>query len=194
MIKRHLLASALAVALLPATSPIHAEDYSRVKHNGLYIGTGYGLLKVKGDEEFDDDDSAARFFAGVQIAQSFAVEAGYLDFGKFGGNLASADIEGYSLAVKPGIPLGEWVTLYGQLGQLWWDADLKAVGASGQADGNELFYGLGTSFAVSKGFDIRVEYTRFNVEFEESEIGLFARSDDLDTDLDYVSAGIQYTF
>lgn len=171
-----------------------ATDHGSVDNRGLYLGAGYGLVKAKGADEFDDDNDAGKLFIGGQFHQAFAIEAGYIDFGKFGGNVASADIDGFSLALKAGIPLGHWVTLYGQGGQLWWDADLQALGLSADTDGEELFYGVGASFALSEGWDMRIEYTRFNVEFERNEIGIFAENEDLDTDLDYVSAGIQHTF
>lgn len=192
MTYKTILPGILAISLIPVTA--NAESQRGVDHQGFYAGAGYGYVKSKGADDFEDDNDAGRVFIGGQFSQVFSVEGSYIDFGKYGGNVASADIDGYTLALKAGIPLGEHVTLYGQGGQLWWNADLKALGASGDTDGEELFYGAGVAFALTRNLDLRLEYTRFNVEFEEDEIGIFAESDDLDTDLDYVSAAVQYNF
>ena len=192
MNSKALIPGIIAVSLMPAA--VHAETHQEVDHRGFYAGGAYGYVKAKGSDEFDDDNDAGRVFIGGQFNQVFSVEGSYIDFGKFGGNVASADVDGYTLALKAGIPLGERVTFYGQGGQLWWDADLEALGVNGDTDGEELFYGVGFSFALSRNLDLRLEYTRFNVEFDSDEIGILAQSDDFDTDLDYASAGLQYNF
>ncbi|MDX1693941.1 MAG: porin family protein [Ketobacteraceae bacterium] len=176
------------------SSPVLAADHTGVDHRGIYAGAGYGLVKAKGDDDFDDDNDALKLILGAQLTQVFSIEGSYLDFGKFGGNAANADVDGYSLAVKAGIPVNDQITLYAKGGQLWWDADIEVLGARGDTDGEELFFGAGLSLAVSRNMDIRFEYTRFNVEFDTDEIGLFAELDGTDTDLDYVNAAVQYNF
>ncbi len=187
---KHSLA-ALSLALV--TGGVQAETHE-VDHQGVYLGAGYGFVKAKGADEFDDDNDVGRIYIGGQFNQVVSIEGSYIDFGKYGDQVASADIEGYSLAVKAGLPLGEFVTLYALGGNLWWDADFKALGATSNTDGQELFYGAGASLALSDGLDLRLEYTRFDVEFERDEIGIFGAGDDLDTDLDYVGLALQYTF
>lgn len=183
--------AALSIALLAGGAQAAESD---IDHQGLYLGVGYGFVKSKGADEFDDNDDAGRVFIGGQFNQVVSVEGSYIDFGKYGDSVASADIDGYTLAVKAGLPLGEYLTLYALGGNLWWDSDLKALGVSGKTDGQEFFYGAGASLALSHGLDLRLEYTRFNVEFDRDEIGIFGAGDDLDTDLDSVSVALQYTF
>lgn len=172
---------------------VYAGDHN-VDHHGLYLGAAYGYVKSEGADEFDDDNDVGRVFVGGQFNQVVSVEGSYIDFGRYGNSIASSDIDGLTLAVKAGLPVGEYFTLYALGGNLWWDADLEALGVSDSADGQELFYGAGGSFALSHGLDLRLEYTRFNVELERDEVGIFATSDELESDLDYISLALQYTF
>ncbi len=185
--------SITTLSLALAVGSAQAET-KNVDHHGLYLGAGYGFVKAEGADEFDDDNDVGRILIGGQFHQVVSVEGSYIDFGKYGDNAASADIDGYTLAVKAGLPLGEHVTLYALGGNLWWDSDFQALGLKGDADGQELFYGAGASLALSKSLDLRLEYNRFNVEFDRDEIGIFGSGDDLDTDLDYASVAVQYTF
>ena len=61
-------------------------------------------------------------------------------------------------------------------------------------DGSDIFYGVGVSFALTENLDLRLDYTRFDVEFDRDEIGILAEIDNFDTKVDYASLGIQYTF
>lgn len=192
MTHKILLPGVIAIALISVTA--RAETGGKMDHQGFYAGAGYGYVKAKGADEFDDDNDAGRLIIGWQFNQVLSIEGSYIDFGKFGGNLASADIDGFTLALIAGIPLGDRITLYGQGGLLRWDADLKALGASGNADGDEFFYGAGLALALSNNLQLRAEYTRFIVEFDSDEIGFFASGGNLDTDLDYISAALQFNF
>ena len=194
MKKLWLIFGALICVAGATVGTAQADEHTRVDHQGLYVGAGYGWLKTKGDDEFEEDNDAAKFFVGAQLNQVLSVEGSYINFGEFGGDVASADVDGFTLALKAGLPIGDLFTLYAFGGQLWWDADLEVLGVDGDTDGDELFYGAGGSLALSNDVDLRLEYTRFNVEFEEDEIGAAANIDDTDTDLDFVSASLQYTF
>lgn len=183
-----------SLMVLPLSSVSFAGNQSGVDHQGVYVGAGYGLLKAKGSDEFDDDNDAGKIYIGAQFNQFIAIEGSYIDFGEYGGNVAKADVDGNTLALKLSLPLGNHASLYGVGGQLWWDADVSVLNAKGDTDGEELFYGVGAAFALTKNLDLRLEYTRFNIEFEREEVGVFADIDDTDTDLDFASASLQYTF
>lgn len=183
--------AALSIALAAGSVQADSND---VDHHGAYIGAGYGFVKAEGADEFDDDNDVGRVFLGGQFHQAVSIEGSYIDFGEYGDSAASSDIDGLTLAVKAGLPLGEYVTLYALGGSLWWDADFKALGVSGDADGQEFFYGAGASFALTHSLDLRLEYNRFDLEFDRDEIGIFGAGDDLDTELDYASLALQYTF
>jgi opacity protein-like surface antigen len=162
---------------------------------GLYVGGTYGYLKVKDDDEFEDDNDAYQLILGGDFNSFIGVEGSYIDFGKYGGNVASADTDGFTLALKGTLPITDFFSLHAKGGQLWWDSDYQVLGYNGNADGDELFWGVGAAFSVSSNVDITFDYTRYNVEFSEDEIGLLATdSIDSDVDLDHAAAGIRLKF
>ena len=174
--------------------PSSKHNDREVDHQGVYLGADYGYVKSDGADEFDDNNDVGRVFIGGQFNQAISLEGAYIDFGRYGDDVASTDIDGYTLSLKAGLPLGNVATLYALGGNLWWDSDLQALGTKNEADGQELFYGAGISLALSHGFDVRFEYTRFKVELDRDEVGIFAGSDELESDLDYASLGLSYTF
>ncbi|MCU4674704.1 porin family protein [Catenovulum sp. 2E275] len=192
--KKQYLMTMFAGSSLLLSGLAHADSSTGVDHNGLYVGAGYGLLKVKGDDEFDDEDNAVNVFAGLQFNQILSIEGGYIDFGEYGNDVFNSSVDGYTLALKAGIPLHERITLYAKGGQLWWQSDLSNTNDSEDVDGQDLFYGVGASFALTESWDLNLEYTRFDLEFERDEIGIFAEIDDLDTEVDYAGISLSYTF
>jgi OOP family OmpA-OmpF porin len=84
--------------------------------------------------------------------------------------------------------------VYAQGGNVWWKADINATDDSDDVDGSDIFYGVGISFALTQNLALRLDYTRFDVEFDRDEIGILAEIDSFDTKVDYASIGIQYTF
>ncbi|WP_250461633.1 porin family protein [Microbulbifer litoralis] len=184
------LTFASGISLIAAGS---AQAYAE-NENGLYLGASYGYMKARDAEEFEDDNDIGRLVIGNQFNRYFAIEGAYIDFGEYGGRFASADTDGYSLGANFTLPLSETFGLYARGGQLWWNSDYDVAGFGGDADGSELFYGAGAKMALSKNVDMRLEYTRYNVNFDTDELGAAAEIDELDTDLDYANVTLQYNF
>lgn len=171
-------------------APALAKEESDVDHRGVYVGGGYGLISASGD----DDDDAYNVFIGTQFNQMISLEAGYLDFGKFGNDTFNTKLDGYTLGLKLGLPVTERITLFVKGGNYWWDADLSGFDNTLSLDGNELFYGAGASFAISKNWQLNLDYTRYDFEFEDDEIGIFSNVDKFNGEVDYASLSVQYTF
>lgn len=183
--------SMIATLLIPATL-VSAQGSNEP---GFYVGGNYGYLKAKDDEDFEDDNDAYQLYLGTDFNSFVGVEGSFVDFEKYGGNLASADTQGYTLALKVSLPLTDFLSLHAKGGQLWWDTDYEVLDYKGNADGKELFWGIGAAFSVTQNVAITFDYTRYNVEFSEDEIGLFATdSINSDVDLDYAAAGIRFKF
>ncbi|RLT96033.1 porin family protein [Ketobacter sp.] len=183
--------SIVTALLIPAPLVSASND----DDSGLYVGGNYGYLKVKDDDDFDDDNDAYQLIIGGDFNAFIGVEGSYIDFGKYGGNVASADTDGYTLALKGTLPLTDFFSLHAKGGQLWWNSDYEVVGFDGSADGDELFWGVGAAFAVTQNVEITFDYTRYNVEFSEDEVGLLATdSIDSDVDLDHAAAGVRFKF
>lgn len=187
---KKMLASSLASLIFAASNASAAEQQA---HSGMYMGVGYGLLKARSSDDFDDDNNALQISVGGNVNQFFAVEGGYIDFGEYGGSAANADTSGFTLALKGSLPITPFASLYAKAGQLWWDTDYEVLGFKGDADGEEIFYGAGAAFALSKNVELQFEYVRYKVEFEREEVGLLSAFDS-DTDLDHAKVGVQFNF
>ncbi|MEX0738675.1 MAG: outer membrane beta-barrel protein [Pseudohongiella sp.] len=159
---------------------------------GLYVGGAYGLVSVD-DSEFDDDNTAPQLFAGWQINPYIGIEGGYTDFGRSGGDLASSDIDGYSVAATGRLPLTDSFSLFAKAGRFWWGSDVRVGSFSDSFSGNELTYGAGMQFGITESLDLRVAYDRLDVDLERDEIGPIA-SGDFDSRVDVLSAGLKFTF
>lgn len=160
------------------------------------IGAGYGLTKLK-DNEFDEDEAAKKAFAVVKFNEYIGIEAAYIAFDEAGNDALTLDADGKSLAVIFEAPLSTAFSLYAKGGQLWWDADAAVnsdtVDVSDNYDGDETFWGGGAKFRLTEHLDLRVEYERFNFDISRDEIDVL-QEDDIDMDVDMVSANLQFSF
>ena len=89
------------------TNTIDAQD------SGFYIGGNYGYLKVEGEDDFDDDKDVWQGVAGYKFNEWIAIEGSYIDFGDYGNEIAGAETDGYTAAIKGMLPLTERFSLYG---------------------------------------------------------------------------------
>jgi hypothetical protein len=51
-----------------------------------------------------------------------------------------------------------------KVGYLWWDAESSVAGVSAGEDGSDVFFGLGTGFALTETFDLRLEYELYQLD------------------------------
>lgn len=174
-----------------ATAIIAAAPLAAQADSGLYVGGSFGSATL--DERFDDflidtDANAYRLFGGLQLGDSLAIEAGYLDLGEFsesvdiGGLLSRADIsgDGWTLGAKLGLPLSDSLSLFGHGGVFFWDADISIDGFSIDTPGDENpYYGAGLQLDLSRNLALTGDWTRYEL-------------DSVDTDV--ISLGIQYRF
>ena len=206
---KRLIATA-ALATLVAT-PAFAQSYPGVPDEGFYLGTAIGQAKFKNDTldelgslgfSTDDKDTAFKLFAGYQFNPNFAVEASYVDFGDFtadgnatiGGDSYSANfdasVDGFGFALVGRLPIDAGFSVFGKLGLIAWDGDLKndyvvggqRVSDSFSADGTDPFYGVGVEYVINQVM-VRAEFERYDM----SDL-------DADLDVDLISASIGYRF
>ena len=212
---KRLIATA-ALATLVA-SPALAQSYQYNPNEGPYIGASFGQAKTDADLDLgsaldsagydvissssDDSDIGYKVYAGYQFNPNFAVEASYVDFGKFEANAtvmagepiaanASASIDGFGFALVGKLPIQNGFNVYGKLGMVAWDADLDVnlnslsgdFATSDGEDGSDPFYGIGAEYEINQ-LVLRAEYERYDL----SEGGE-------DFEVDFLSAGIGYRF
>lgn len=195
-----------AVTSLMATTAF-AQSHVYSPDEGPYVGVGIGHAKLDNDTfddldrlgaSTDDTDTAYKLYAGYQFNPNFAIEAGYVDFGEFTASAnngfdsakASLKADGFTTALVGKLPIANGFGIYGKLGLIAWDADLKEssnIGGinyneSASEDGTDPFYGAGAEYVIDQ-IMLRAEYERFDL----SESG-----EDFKTDL--FSASIGYRF
>jgi len=183
-----------ALALTSALSAFAVTSYaadSEGRPVGFYIGGHYGQFKADG-EEFDDDNDYFGGVIGGLINPYIGVEAAYEDFGEFGGNLASADLHGYSIAGLLRLPIGKSFGIYAKGGQLFWKSDVEALGFKEDIDGDEPFYGIGADYFFGEHFNVGVEYLRYNVDLNDSSLPDLV--DDYETDIDTAQVSLKFFF
>lgn len=151
---------------------------------GAYLGGGVGVYTLDIDD-IDYDDSAALFrgFGGLRLNDNWAIEADYQAFTEaeddFLGEDVELDFEGYGVSVRPIIPLGDLIDIYGKIGWTWYDAEANVAGFSINEDGDDFTWGGGVDFHLGDLLTLRGEVSRIEVD---------------DTDLSLVSAAVLLRF
>ncbi|MEI7431483.1 MAG: outer membrane beta-barrel protein [Betaproteobacteria bacterium] len=163
-----------------------AFDVPKSRLDGLLTSAGYTGINTS----IDKNDIAYKAQVGYQLNQYFAIEGGYIDFGKakysgtVTGGTVKADIKasGFNIAAVGILPINESFSLFGKLGVI----DAKAEVGSASATKIKPTYGLGATYNVNKQLGIRVEYELFSKLGDANKTG--------EADVSVLSAGVAYKF
>jgi OOP family OmpA-OmpF porin len=135
---------------------------------GAYAGAGIGWSALEQDletnEDIDESSFAYKLYAGWNINEFFGAEVGYVDFGEADGNDASFEADGFTVAGLVGWSITPRIRPFAKVGYLWWDAETSVAGVSAGEDGSDVFFGLGTGFALTETFDLRLEYELYQLD------------------------------
>jgi len=148
--------------------------------NGFYLGGSVGNADVSGapSTNFSGNDTGYKIFGGFKFT-IFAVEGGYVNFGKAEDNGISVETTAFDLFGLVNLGLGP-IDLFGKVGVFSWDSDLT-TGTSVNEDGTDPVYGIGGGLSLGP-VSVRLEYEYFDVG-----------SDGLD-DIQMISLGAVYFF
>lgn len=145
----------------------------------FYVGANYGFYKARGGD-FDDDADLIEGMIGFHFTPYVGIEASVIDFGRFGDDLAEADVDGWTGAAVLRFPVTETTGVYAKGGLLFWDAAVERADEVSEAiDDSDFFYGVGLDFWVSPMISLAVEYSRYEVE---------------STDIDAAKVGVRLNF
>jgi hypothetical protein len=164
-------------ALLAALSGAFFVSDAGAADSGFYLGGGIGEGTIRVDPanpnsagtlNFDSDATSYKLFAGYRFAAlpllDFALEAGYIDFGKPSqtslGQRIDYKLQGVDAAALAILALGP-VDLYGKLGGLYWKAERNIGGATASKTGSNAFHGFGVGTRIG-ALGLRAEYERFD--------------------------------
>jgi OOP family OmpA-OmpF porin len=176
-VKFPLVLAALAVA---AAAP---AAYAQDENAGWYLGGGIGQFNAQIDDvddvdatvdEWDEDDTAYKFFAGYRLNNFLSFELDYINLGEPSGTAipgfnVDASVDGFAPYVIGTIPLGPWFEVYGRLGYYFYDA---TVGVEDELDdrvefdeeSEDLVYGAGIGANIGERLNVRFEYERFDLQ------------------------------
>jgi len=158
-----------------------AVSYSKI--DNLSVG-GQEIDDLGDADNFQDDRSSWKAFAGVWLNDFVGIEGQYLDMGEYKEGSFSFDPSGFTGALMLGLPAGDHSRVYVKGGQFWWNADLKGpLGYDDEREGTAFFYGVGTSFAVLPQLNLRLEYERVDLD-----------EDNVKGNVDFASAGLAFMF
>jgi len=190
----------LACSLLAFSAAATAEAD---KTGRGYVGAGYTMLTVSPEGGPDLDLSALGVRGGYYFNKYFSVE-GRLAFGVgddsvsevidigFGPETATLTFDlDYSLGVYAvgHIPLTEQFQLYGLVGftkhEITVDASIPSLGSDSESfDDNDLSFGVGAEFDMTKNLSLGVEYVSY---FTDGDIdGLKYDTDGLGITVNYI--------
>jgi opacity protein-like surface antigen len=175
------LAAALATLSVVATVPAIAQQQDEV--SGWYIGGGVGQFNAQIDDvddvdatvdEWDEDDTAYKFFGGYRMNRFLAFELDYINLGEPSGASipgfnVDASVDGFAPYVVGTIPLGPYFEVYGRLGYYFYDA---TVGIEDELDNRvefdeeseDLVWGAGVGTNIGEKLNLRFEYERFDLQ------------------------------
>jgi len=158
-----------------------------------YLGAGFGVshlnIDCEGTTSCDTSDTGYKVYGGYKFAPMFAVELGYLDFGKAKLAGFGTNYYGYSYLVNGDVKVSAF-TLAGvaRLGVA--NVNTKAAASVyGTEYYNEsetkakLYYGLGLEFAFNKNIKgvVSADFTQSELSGEKGDVRL-------------IGIGVQYDF
>jgi OOP family OmpA-OmpF porin len=181
----------LAASIACVSVAMASSAYAQQSNSGLYLGANYGGFKARGGE-FEDENDFFEFLAGYRFNNFIGIEANYANFGEYGGDLASAEVDGWGAAVVGFLPLTNSFTVYAKAGQFFSTVDVDVAGFRDDFDDEQIFYGLGVSFTIARPLDVSLEYNRYKVEVNDDNWPVQVSSSD--TDIDTIKIGAKFTF
>jgi OOP family OmpA-OmpF porin len=172
--KKILFALIASASALGGVSVAHAAD----PVPGPYVGVGvvatkheYKLSNDTSGGDSKSDEWSGKFFGGYQIDKTFAVEAGYTDFGSSnytyasGNNAGAIDSKSHSFYVagKGSIPINEQFSAFGKLGVAYNKNTVHATGLAtpylnGDNNRTALYASVGAEYALNQKVSLSLEY------------------------------------
>ena len=182
MKKQLIIALLASAALLPAAQA--AEDYV-----GFNIGAAQHKGSFDGIGSIKDEDVAYRIYLGHQITDTFGLELGYADLGKY-----KISGKGFSLAVEPRsihaaltatFPINKQFALTGKAGFSQNRSRLSGSGLYLKENDTNTLLGFGGTFALNPRLSLVVDYENYSkvLSGEGEHLKTFV-----------VSAGVRYGF
>lgn len=163
----------------------------------------------------DDNDQAGHIYGGLHISDGLSVEAGYVDLGDTASYHYSDPIAvkqkttGVTLTgvAKQRLSKSSPISAYGKAGVVRWSSEITVSsdnpalhGLKVSEDGYSPVLGAGLQYDLNNNFSLRAGWERYYDVGEGGEIleynadGSAAKANTLKTDVDVISAGVNFSF
>jgi hypothetical protein len=195
MKRRRIAPPAFAAAVL--TLLLAAAPAARAHENGLYVSFKLGTTDVDAsfgdafDQVVEGDDDSETLEVGFRFSRYWAIQGGYHDFGKvpgFGEPCTEdaevcipvlvpieAETKAYSLAIVPQLPLGKRLSIFGKLGAIALETEVRdaddTVDFFEDFDEEDLLWGAGLRLQLFGPIQIFYEYEGIGEDFETQAFG-----------------------
>lgn len=164
--------SATTAALVLAAGTAFAQD----NPTGLYVGAGFGDFSVEIDDldgvndaidDFDEDDSASKYFAGWRLNKFLALQGDYYDLGGMTGTLKGQQIatktDAFAASVVGTLPIA-FIELFARAGIVFYDLDVdRGVTNIIDESDDDFVYSAGVGFVLFHRLNLQLEYEIFDI-------------------------------
>lgn len=131
---------------------------------GAYFGMGIGSAH---DDILDEEDSAFKFYGGVNLSEHIGLELGYVDLGSYANDALTQD--GISYELIGYLPLSANVDLYGRAGFFSWEV----ANAFDSHTGTDPTFGVGLQVQLQHHVSLRGEYQTF-LDVDGGDVDLYS--------------------
>ena len=173
-----MLRTLLAAAMVLACCTALAEN-----NEGLYLGGGFGDFSVEiqdidgvndAIEDFDEDESASKYFVGWRFNRFLGVQADHYDLGNmtgtFKGQQVASDTDGFAASLVGTLPV-LFLELYARAGLVFYDLDVDrgTTNVIDESD-DDFVYGAGIGFVLLERVSLQLEYEVLDIDrFDKSD-------------------------
>jgi len=172
--KKVLFALVASAAALSGSAAYAADDAGTAYIGAGVVGSRY-TFDVPGAVSADNhsgNKAGGKVFGGYNIDKTWAVEAGYTDFGSktynyttgAGTGSLKSDAHSYYLAGKGTWPVAEKIDVFGKLGVARNHNGVDTTGiaaVNGGENKNSLYASVGAEYAINKNVKVSLEYENY---------------------------------
>jgi OOP family OmpA-OmpF porin len=155
-------------------------------HAGLSFGQSKLDLSCPSGFGCDDKDQFWKAYAGGRFNNTFGLELGVMNFGKFSLGGGETDGWGADAALIAGIPIGANSSIFAKAGVVYARTEVSGT-APGFSTGKERGFGgrwgVGAQVGLTKEWALRADFDRYRLPLPGDH-----------EDLEALTLGVQYTF
>lgn len=156
-------------------------------HAGISFGQSKLDLTCPAGFGCDDKDQFWKLYAGGRFNNTFGLELGVMNFGRFSAGGGEIDGWGADGSIVAGIPIGANSAVFGKLGVVYARTEVSGpgfpTGSSGKERGFGARWGVGAQLGLTKEWALRADFDRYRVPLPGDH-----------EDIEALTLGVQYTF